>query len=173
MNSQTWYFEDIFKDEASFTQYLSDYNISLPSTITASTLYNLFLDKYLNCSINYDTIEVFKRRFKILLDDYLKEYAMRIATINKLYALTDEELLVVNTYISNYANNPNYQLTDVYDELGYVSSQNNGINKYSKLESYIKYLKTLLPYGNREFLDRFKILFKYIYIREVSIYDNQ
>ena len=172
MNSATWYFEDVFKDEASFTQYLSDYNITLPLTITASQLYNLFLDKYLNCSINFDTIEVFKRRFKIMLDDYLKEYALRIATINKLYTLSDDELLIVNTYISNYANNPNYELSDVYTELGYVSNQNNGINRLSKLDSYIKYLKTLLPYGNREFLDRFKSLFKYIYIREVNIYEN-
>ena len=173
MTSQTWYFEDVFKDETDFTQYLTDYNIVLPLTITASDLYNLFLNKYLNCSINFDTIEVFKRRFKIMLDDYLKEYSLRVATINKVYTLTDDELLIVNTYISNYANNPNYELTDVYNELGYVSSQNNGINRLSKIDSYIKYLKTLLPYGNREFLDRFKSLFKYIYIREVNIYDNQ
>lgn len=172
MNSDTWYFEDVFKDEASFTQYLSDYSISLPITITASQLYNLFLDKYLNCTINFDTIEVFKRRFKIMLDDYLKEYAMRVATINKMYTLSDDELLVVNTFISNYANNPNFELSDVYDELGYVSAQNNGINRFSKLDSYIKYLKALLPYGNREFLDRFKTLFKYIYIRGINIYEN-
>ena len=172
MTSDTWYFEDVFKDDTEFSQYLSDYSITLPLTITASNLYNLFLDKYMNCTINFDTQEVFKRRFKILLDDYLKEYATRVAVINKLYGLTDDELLIVNTYISNYANNPNYELSDVYTELGYISNQNNGINRMNKLDGYIKYLKTLLPYGNQEFLDRFKKLFKYIYIREVYLYDN-
>lgn len=171
-DSYTWYFEEVFKNDVEFSQYISDYGIVLPSTITATNLYNLFLDRYMNCSINFDTIEVFKRRFKILLNDYLQEYASRIATINKIYALTDDELLVVNTYINNYANNPNYQLTDVYNELDYVSNQNNGINRGNKLGAYITYLKTLLPYGNQEFLDRFRKLFKQIYIRKVDIYGN-
>ena len=172
MNSNTWYFEDVFKDDTEFSQYLSDYSITLPLTINATDLYELFLNRYMNCTINFDTQEVFKRRLKILLDDYLNEYATRVAMINKLYLLTDDELLVVNTYISNYANNPNYELSDVYTELGYISNQNNGINRMNKLDGYIKDLKALLPYGNQEFLDRFKKLFKYIYIREVNLYDN-
>lgn len=171
-DSYTFYFEEVFPDHQSFSDYLTDYGIVLPSTITSQNLYNLFLDRYLNCSIAFDNTSVFKHRFKILLNDYLQEYATRIATINKVYPLTDDELLVVNTYINNYANNPNYQLTDVYTELGYVSNQNNGINKGNKLGAYITYLKTLTPYGNQEFLDRFKKLFKQIYIRKVDFYEN-
>ena len=171
-DSYTWYFEEVFKDDTEFNQFLTDYSVSLPSTITYQKLYNLFLDKYLNCSINFDTKEVFKRRFALLLNDYLNEYALRIASINKIYLLTEDELLVVNTYINNYASNPNYKLTDVYKELEYVGSQNNGINRINKLEGYINYLRVLLPYGNQDFLDRFQKLFKQIYIRKVDIYEN-
>lgn len=172
MESSTWYFEDVFPDETSFTDFLTDYGVTLPTSITASSLYKLFMDKYLNCSIAFDTKEVFKRRFSLLLNDYLKEYSVNIATKSAMYNLTDDELLIVNTYINNYANNPNYEVTDVFNELGYVSNQNNGINRANKLTAYITFLKSLLPYGNEAFLDRFKKLFKYIYIRRISIYGN-
>lgn len=172
MESSTWYFEDIFPDETSFTDFLTSYGVTLPTTITASSLYKLFMAKYLNCSIAFDTKEVFKRRFSLLLNDYLKEYSVNIATKSAMYNLTDDELLIVNTYINNYANNPNYEVTDVFNELGYVSNQNNGINRANKLTAYITFLKSLLPYGNEAFLDRFKKLFKYIYIRRISIYGN-
>lgn len=171
-DSYTWYFEEVFKDDTDFATFLSDYGVILPLTITAQNLYNLFLDRYLNCSINFDSIEVFKRRFVILLNDYLQQYASRIAILNKTYSLTDDELLVVNTYINNYANNPNFKITDVYAELGYIANQNNGINRSNKLTAYITYLKTITPYGNQEFLDRFKKLFKQIYIRKVQIYED-
>lgn len=171
-DSYTFYFEEVFPDHQSFSDYLTDYGIVLPLTITSQNLYNLFLDKYMNCSIAFDNTNIFKHRFKILLNDYLQEYATRIATLNKVYPLTDDELLVVNTYINNFANNPNFKLDDVYTELGYVSNQNNGINKGNKLGAYITYLKTLTPYGNQEFLDRFKKLFKQIYIRKVDFYEN-
>lgn len=171
-DSYTWYFEEVFKNDNEFNQFLTDYGVSLPLTITYTNLYNLFLNRYMNCSINFDTKEIFKRRFAILLNDYLFEYATRVASINKVYALTESELMVVNTYINNYASNPNYKLTDVYSELEYVGSQNNGMNRISKLGAYINYLKNLLPYGNQEFLDRFKKLFKMIYIRKVDIYEN-
>ena len=171
-DSYTFYFEEVFPDHQSFSDYLTDFGITLPLSITSQKLYNLFLDRYLNCSIAFDNTNVFKHRFKILLNDYLQEYASRIAILNKTYPLTDDELLVVNTYINNYANNPNFQLTDVYTELGYVSNQNNGINRGNKLGAYITYLKNLTPYGNQEFLDRFKKLFKQIYIRKVDFYEN-
>lgn len=172
MESSTWYFEDIFPDDVTFSTFLTDYGVVLPSTIQATALYNLFLNKYLNCSINFDTKEVFKRRFSLILNDYLKEYSVNVATKNAIYNLTEDELIVVNTYINNYANNPNYEVTDVYSELGYISNQNNGINKANKLTAYINYLKGLLPYGNEAFLDRFKKLFKTIYIRRINIYGN-
>lgn len=172
MESSTWYFEDVFPDDVSFSTFLTDYGVILPSTIQASNLYTLFLNKYLNCSINFDTKEVFKRRFSLLLNDYLKEYSVNIASKNAMYNLTEDELLIVNTYINNYANNPNYEVTDVFSELGYISNQNNGINRANKLTAYITYLKSLLPYGNEDFLDRFKKLFKTIYIRRINIYGN-
>ncbi len=172
MESSTWYFEDIFPDELSFSTFLTDYGVVLPTTILANNLYKLFMDKYLNCSVNFDTKEVFKRRFSLLLNDYLKEYSVNIATKNAMYNLTDDELLIVNTYINNYANNPNYEIQDVYNELGYITNQNNGINRANKLTAYITFLKSLLPYGNEAFLDRFKKLFKTIYIRRINIYGN-
>ena len=173
MESNTWYFEEIFPDDLSFNTFLSDYGVILPNTITYTKLYNLFLDKYLNCSVAYDTKEVFKRRLALLLNDYLNEYCVRVATLNKMYALTDDDLVVVSTYINNYANNPNYEISDVYNELGYVSNQNNGINRINKLTAYVSLLKQILPYGNQEFLDRFRKLFKTIYIRRISIYGNK
>lgn len=172
MESSTWYFEDVFPDETSFTDFLTDYGVTLPTSITASSLYKLFMDKYLNCSIAFDTKEVFKRRFSLLLNDYLTEFSVRVGVKTALYDLSEDDLLVVNTYINNYANNPNYEVTDVFSELGYVSNQNNGINRINKLTAYINFLKGLLPYGSQEFLERFKKLFKYIYIRRINIYGN-
>ena len=173
MESSTWYFEDIFPDDTSFNQFLTDYGVSLPLTITYTKLYNLFLNKFLNCSVNFDTEEVFKRRLALLLNDYLNEYATKVSIKNKVYALTDDELLIVNTYINNYANNPNYEVNDVFSELGYITNQNNGINRANKLTAYINFLKSILPYGNIDFLNRFNKLFKQIYIRRINIYDNQ
>ena len=46
METSTWYFEDVFPDDTSFSDFLSDFNISLPSIFNATQLYNLFLNKY-------------------------------------------------------------------------------------------------------------------------------
>ena len=170
MSSLTFYFETIFKDENDFNQYLTDYNITLPTGITYQDLYKLFIDKYMNCSIAYDTTEVFKHRFRMVLNDNLNEYARRKAIIDKLYALTDDELIVMNEYIHNYANNPNVSVTDVFATLPYITQQENSKNKLSKLDAYANYLNYILPYGNKEFLQKFDKLFKQIFIREVNIY---
>jgi len=170
LSSLTFYFEDVFKDDTDFNQFLTDFNITLPTGITYTDLYNLFLDKYVNCSIAYDTKEVFKHRFKMILVDNLNEYVRRKAIIDKLYSLTDDELIVMNEYIRNYANNPNISVTDVFEELPYITQQENSQQRLSKLDAYASYLNFILPYGNKEFLNKFDKLFKQIFIREVEIY---
>ena len=44
-NSQTFYFENVFKDANEFNTYLTDFNITLPTGITYNDLYDLFLNK--------------------------------------------------------------------------------------------------------------------------------
>ena len=170
MSSLTFYFEDVFEDATSFNQFLTDYNITLPTGITYDDLYDLFLNKFVNCSIAYDTKEVFKHRFKMILVDNLKEYVRRKTIIDNLYALTDDELVVVNEYIHNYANNPNITVTDVFEKLPYITQQENSKQTLSKLDAYASYLQYILPYGDMEFLRKFEKLFKQIFIREVNIY---
>lgn len=169
-STQTFYFEDVFKDDTEFNQYLTDFGITLPSGITYSDLYNLFLDKFVNCSIAYDTKEVFKHRFKMILVDNIKEYVRRKSIIDALYNLTDDEITIINEYIHNYANNPNISVTDVFEKLPYITQQDNSKQSMSKLDAYANYLNYILPYGNMEFLRKFEKLFKQIFIREVEIY---
>lgn len=170
MSSQTFYFEDVFKDDTEFSTYLTDFNIVLPTGITASDLYDLFLNKFINCSIAYDTKEIFKHKFKMILVDNLKEYVRRKDIIDKLYNLTDSEVVVMNEYIHNYSNNPNISVTDVFEKLPYITQQENSKTNISKLDAYANYLNFILPYGNMEFLKKFDKLFKQIFIREVNIY---
>ena len=169
-NSQTFYFEDVFKDANEFNSYLTDFSITLPTGITYNDLYDLFLNKFVNCSIAYDTKEIFKHRFKMILVDNLKEYVRRKSIIDALYYLTDDEIKIVNEYIHNYANNPNISVTDVFDKLPYITQQDNSQQRMSLLDAYTKYLDMILPYGNMEFLNKFEKLFKTIFIREVEIY---
>jgi len=169
-NTQTFYFEDVFKDDTEFNQYLTDFGITLPTGITYSDLYNLFLDKFVNCSIAYDTKEVFKHRFKIILNDNLREYLRRKQIIDGLYNLTDDEMTIMNEYIHNYANNPNISVTDVFEKLPYITQQDNSKQTISKLDAYANYLNYILPYGDESFLKKFEKLFKQIFIREVELY---
>lgn len=169
-NSQTFYFEDVFKDENDFNTYLTDFNITLPTGITYNDLYDLFLIKFMNCSIAYDTTLLFKHRFKMILVDNLNEYVRRKNIIDNLYNLTDDEIVVINEYIHNYANNPNITISDVFEKLPYITQQDNSKQSMSKLDAYANYLSYILPYGNMEFLNKFEKLFKQIFIREVEIY---
>lgn len=169
-STQTFYFEDVFKDDTEFNQYLTDFNITLPTGITYSDLYDLFLNKFVNCSIAYDTKEIFKHRFKMILVDNIKEYVRRKQIIDGLYNLTDDEITIINKYIHNYANNPNITVSDVFEELPYITQQDNSKQIMSKLDAYANYLNYILPYGNMEFLRKFEKLFKTIFIREVEIY---
>lgn len=169
-STQTFYFEDVFKDDTEFNQYLTDFNITLPTGITYSDLYDLFLNKFVNCSIAYDTKEIFKHRFKMILVDNIKEYVRRKQIIDGLYNLTDDEIVIINKYIHNYANNPNITVSDVFEELPYITQQDNSKQIMSKLDAYANYLNYILPYGNMEFLRKFEKLFKTIFIREVEIY---
>lgn len=169
-STQTFYFEDVFKNDNEFNQYLTDFNITLPTGITYTDLYDLFLNKFVNCSIAYDTKEIFKHRFKMILVDNIKEYVRRKQIIDGLYNLTDDEMAIINKYIHNYANNPNITVSDVFEELPYITQQDNSKQVMSKLDAYANYLNYILPYGNMEFLRKFEKLFKTIFIREVEIY---
>ena len=169
-SSQTFYFEDVFNDASAFNDYLTEFSITLPTGITYTDLYDLFIDKFVNCSIAYDTKEIFKHRFRMILKDNLNEYVRRKSIIDALYNLTDDEIVVINEYIHNYANNPNITVTDVFEKLPYITQQDNSKQMMSKLDAYANYLNYILPYGNMEFLGKFEKLFKKIFIREVEIY---
>ena len=176
-SSLTFLFKDIFPTKTEFKTFITDYDISNLS-ITANLnfaeyLYKILFRRYHNSNIQYDTIEDFKCDFANILEDSFKQYQMQLLSINKVYALTDAELVTINTALANQSNNPNSVPDDPTEPLEYISAQAFTIAKDNKLQAYMRAINNIPTQLIKAMLLRCVNLFKTILPTQIYVYTEE
>lgn len=168
--SPTWKFSEVFEDMESYITFLSEYTTRKDTEITNFDLYirNFFYDS----SICYDTKDAFKRHFGLTYSNLFQKFTRQESLLEKMYALTDEELFMINQSISSLATNDNSSVEKPLDELTTFVTNQTGVKSIKdKLTSYMTALNNLIDKMIFESIEDFKkhfisVLYDDLYIND-------
>lgn len=158
----TMLFSDIYDDEDKF---LSDYtSLPMPQTITeqsAIIVFYLLYGQYGNNPISNMDVHQFKIKLFNIIWQYGPSWEARLSIQSKVRELTDEELVQGSKSIFNHSFNPSTApSTSSTEELPTIDDQNTSFYRKSKLEGLQIQWSMIKSDVTKEFVDRFKILFK-------------
>lgn len=152
-------FKNIFPDYNSFKEYylstpLSEADYDVPSEKT----FTLIAFRY-NDSHSSRSIESFKQQFAIDIYTFYKEFEQTTKSIDELMKLTDDEISIADTMITNFANTPETKSTTNIETADYTSSHQKTINRKGTLQVKKEQVTNKRTYTVKTFLGRFKHLF--------------
>ena len=177
MSKMTFYFSDLLPDFETFKSYCNEIPIKY-SDLSAfdkdimEHCFNLLVRRYGHANVRYTTPEAFYNAFAIPFDDEFKRYCKRMYIIGEAYKLTLEDYAELNRAISNYANNPNDEVSTPLAPLSYISSQTFTANLSNKLQAYLVAIDTLPSNYDEEFLSHFRNLFINIIPNDIIVYEE-
>lgn len=159
----TMYFKQLFPDLDTFETIAAEYsNIDLTDTTNqtfAAYLYDILFKRFHNSNTAAETPEDFYASFFLTFDDIFKKYQEQLDLIDKVYALTDDDILVISEVLTNASSNPNTVPTDPWEMINYVSAQTRGRNKTNKLVAYMQAIRELPARHTAEILRDFGTMF--------------
>lgn len=162
MAIHTFKFCDIFPDYGVFKELIEERS-TIPEKdldeATLSYIWNVINRQFAISEVMYDVKEAFINRFLNEFDDYFLKIKRERELINKIYTLSDEELILASESLNNFANNPNDLPEDPTAPLNFISSQNWGRVKNGKLQAYFEALNNLPSYRAGEIIKIFRPLF--------------
>ena len=154
---------------ATNTEY-TNINKDLPEN---ATLYRYLFNKFCNSNINYDTVDCFKRNFALTYENCFMQYKFRIDKINQLYALTNDDLNVIQYGISNVALNNNSAIENALDNVvDFVSSQTSDKQRANKFSAYLTAVREVSDKYIDDFIDKFRKHFMAIVTPNECFYAN-
>ncbi|MBO7695184.1 MAG: hypothetical protein J6T10_21390 [Methanobrevibacter sp.] len=172
--SLTFFFKEIFETENDFLNFVIDYNVNslniADNLIYFKYVYKVLFRTYCNSNIQYLTPEEFKLDFANELENVWEKFKKRKELVEKIYKLSDDEILKINNTLSNQANNPNDAPDDPTKPLNYISAQVYSQLNDNKLIGYLKAIETMPELKNKELINSFKWLFKSYIPNQVFIY---
>lgn len=170
--ANTFLFKDILPDFSSFSDFIDEYT-SVDKTDTFNNYcFKFIFNRFCNSNVKYDTPDAFCRHFGITYENCFDQYKKRYSLINKLYPLTDEELLLTRQVISNNSLNDNVpsESDPLGNPLNYISSQQASRETMSKVDAYIHAVYKITDNLLEDFLDEFKKHFITIYSVDIPVY---
>lgn len=151
---ETKVFNDIFPTYDVFRDWYSSYGLTAPRELT----FRLIQAEYRDSHSAYNE-EGFKDHFFIDLYTYSKEFEQTTDAIDNLMSLTDEEIAVSGSMITNIADIPENESSTNVEEVNFVSQQQKAISKKGVLQIKREQLSNKRTYTVKTFLKRFKHLF--------------
>lgn len=176
----TFYFKDIFPTYDEFDDFLNDFNIV--STVGAGNaanlnfaqyLYKILFRRYHNSNVQYDTIEDFKLDFANVLEDCFAKYKQQMDILTKIHALTEKELITLNTALANNSLNPNTVVDDPTEPLEYISAQAYSYTQDNKLNAFLRAMENIPGKLIDTMLRRCVNLFKTVLTNQIFIYEGE
>lgn len=156
---ETRLFKNIFPDYQSFSDWyrstpLSDGVEDVPSLKTFTLIAFEFNDSHTSLSV-----ESFKERFANDIYTYYREFEATSKSIIDLMNLTDEEISIADSMITNFANIPETESSTNIEEVDFITNQQKAINKKGKLQIKKEQLSNKRTFTVKTFLNRFRHLF--------------
>lgn len=148
MNSAfTFYFEDIFPDYERWKAIMQQENFINYNEPTESQfdkfVYNLLSRRYSHCNVRYSTPEAFILELVNVYQNKYGQFLKEKSIIDNMFQLTNDELILINSTISNIANNPNDAPSDPLKPLPYISAQTYTQSNNNKLKAYFEALNSI------------------------------
>lgn len=160
---RTKYFKDIFPTFEDFASWYKSTALS-DGDAPAKKTFTIISYEYNDCHVAFDD-ENFKEHFAIDLYTFYKEFEATSATIDKLMALTDEDVSLDSQMITNIANIPETASSTDVESVDFVTTQQKMMNKKGKQSITREQLGNKRAYTTRAFLKRFRHLF-------ITVYDS-
>ncbi|MBQ0114036.1 MAG: hypothetical protein KBT03_12980 [Bacteroidales bacterium] len=167
-------FTEIYEDVDSF---IEDYHTNgLPNTIDdfhAATLFYLLFGQYGYSTIISPNVDQWKYKLFSVIFMYGPAWEKKLKIQDDLTSLSIEEIQTGATQISQHGYNPGTAVSTP-EEIESVDDQNKVHYKKSKIEGYANLLAVLKTDVTKEFLDKFKKLFKVVVAPELPLwYETQ
>jgi len=160
MSKLTFFFKDIFPDFATFKSAIENQTDLTSTDVIHQYLFKRLYNRYCNSNVCYMTQEAFVRHFMERYDNVFDEMKMRLALVGKMYAITDDDLTLLNSSLNAVANNSDTALENPLDNLApYVSMQSGVKNRSNKFEAYINALEKVKDKYLTDFLRQFQSQF--------------
>ena len=115
--------------------------------------YNILFRHFCKSFIRYVEPEAFKNELINVYQNKFKQAMKEFEICNKIYNLTEEEIIAIGRAITNLANNPNEEIAQPTKQLEYISQQNASYSFNNKLDSYLKYLNSLPTFNVYKFIN--------------------
>ena len=145
--SFTYYFEEIFPDYATWKEFIEN-----SSSIDLTNALNLAFDEYCfnllyrhfnHVNIRYTSVNAFLGELLNVYENKFKQFKKEKDLIETIQGLTNEDLQLVSTTLSNMANNPNDEVDDPLQPLNYISAQTFENVQSNKLRAYLDALNNM------------------------------
>lgn len=173
----TFYFKEIYPNFEAFNNFLTQYQVfdttSAVNLSFAQYIYKVLYRRYHNSNVQYDTIDDFCCDFANVLEDTIEKYQKQLELIKKMYALTENELLMLNSALANNSLNPNTVVDDPTKPLEYISAQAFSYTNDNKLTAFMRALNNLPSKLIDTMLRRCVNLFKTILPNQIYVYKEQ
>lgn len=154
--SFTFYFNDIFPDYNEWKIFSSQIDgVDLNDTTQSNFdkwCFKILQRQFSHWNIRYFEIDAFKLELAIVYENKFKQFLKEKSMIDKIYALTDDEILEIEHGLNNMANNPNNEVDDPTKPLDYISAQTYNLRVSGKLKSYIDALNNIPTLNIYKFL---------------------
>lgn len=145
--SFTYYFEEIFPDYESW-EYFIEQSSNIDLTISENALfdqycYNLLFRHFNHQNIRYTSIDAFLGELLNVYENKFAQFKRQKKLVDKIHNLTDDDLQLVTTALTNMANNPNDEVSDPLQPLSYISAQTFEQMQSNKLKAYLDALNNM------------------------------
>lgn len=176
MFETTILFRDIFPTYEDFAQFIKDEQIdSLALEVDvafAQFCYRILYREYMNSNIQYDTAEEFKADFANVFEEHFAQYKYQSQLIGEVQELTPADYELIGKRLQNYANNPNTIPDDPTLPLSFISSQVYEQTTDNRLRAYLDAINKMPSTRQKEFISRFRSLFKSFYQTDYYYYED-
>ena len=126
---------------------------------------------YNDTPISNDNIDVFKLKVFTTIFEYGPIWQRKLEIQKAIRGLTEDDIRVGGKTIYNHAlHDASAPTTDSLEETTYIDSQDTANNKKSKLSAYNELVMLLDDGISKEFLDKFKKLFKIVLATDRPLY---
>ena len=139
--------------------------------------YKVLFRHYQRANIRYTSIADFCNELSIVYESKFKQFKKQQEVIDKIYNLTEDEILQVNQVLSNYAENPNNKPDDPTKPLNFITNQTYTNQQNGKLSGYLLALSSIPVLDIYSFLRKsendgmsFNELFMVVLPNEIDIF---
>lgn len=145
--SFTYYFEEIFPDYETWKDFIdaSSYIDLTDATNLAFDEYcfNLLYRHFNHQNIRYSTIDAFLGELLNVYENKFEQFKKEKSLIDTIYSLTNDDLQLISTALTNMANNPNDDVADPLSPLSFISAQTFQQTQSNKLKAYLDALNNM------------------------------